>query len=392
MDRLRERPKTAAVQLLSAVVLVVLLAAVPLSRSTGAALFGAHPLAFCLAALMATMTAVPFFLFIWWLDRNEPEPLYMLALAFLWGAFVATAVSMVVNGAMGLVFGAVASPEAAAQLTASLSAPFIEELTKGCALLLIYAMFRREFDNMLDGIVYGAVVGLGFAWYENITYYMAPFLDSDPKTGLGDMMLTAYMRGIVSASGGSHAAYTALTGAAVGLYREKGGASILLLPLGMGLAMFSHAAWNTFAGGIMELFSGGSETMGIVAGLPAAVLVLQLPFAGMLLLGVVFGWHRERKIIGSHLALESREMVREEELASFQGGFGNRLHSYWLYLFGSRRKKLRNRLARAQVRLAFSRWHHGKDSRIDWSPEEDKEITLRRERVLALRRELETLA
>ena len=392
MPELKTRPTRPGLQLAAALVLLLLLAAVPLSKATGAALFVAHPLAFCLAFLLASMTAVPFFLFIWWLDRNEPEPLHMLGLAFLWGAFVATAVSMAVNGLMEGLFSIFAAPETAAQLTASISAPFIEELTKGCALLMIYAMFRREFDNLVDGIVYGAVVGLGFAWYENITYYMLPFIDSDPETGIGDMMMTAYMRGIVSASGGSHAAYTALVGAAAGYFREKGGASILLVPLGMGLAMFSHFIWNTFAGVVMELFSGGSESMAVVTGLPAAVLFLQLPFLFMLFIGLLFGWRRERLIIDSHLAMESSVLVRKEELEAHHGTFGRRLHSYWTYLFGSKEKRLRNRLAKAQVRLAFSRWHHAKDPRIDWPPGEDMELSRRREEVLALRRELEELA
>ena len=41
------------------------------------------------AVLGALIPTIIYVLFIWWLDRYEKEPLWLLALAFLWGAIPA---------------------------------------------------------------------------------------------------------------------------------------------------------------------------------------------------------------------------------------------------------------------------------------------------------------
>ena len=57
-------------------------------------------------------------------------------------------------------------PDAAIMLAAPISAPIAEEIAKALGVLLIFWLLRAEFDNMRDGIVYGALVGLGFNWFE----------------------------------------------------------------------------------------------------------------------------------------------------------------------------------------------------------------------------------
>src|SRR5205823_13992716 len=47
----------------------------------------------------------------------------------------------------------------------------IEEGSKGLGVLLAYLIFRKYFDDILDGIVYAGVVALGFATVENVLYY-----------------------------------------------------------------------------------------------------------------------------------------------------------------------------------------------------------------------------
>jgi len=36
--------------------------------------------------------------------------------------------------------------------------------------IVIFWLLRAEFDNLRDGIVYGALVGLGFNWFETALY------------------------------------------------------------------------------------------------------------------------------------------------------------------------------------------------------------------------------
>jgi protease PrsW len=62
-------------------------------------------------------------------------------------------------------------------LGAPLAAPLVEELTKALGVLLLFVFLRAEFDNMRDGFIYGALVGVGFNLVEAPLYvaqgYMA---------------------------------------------------------------------------------------------------------------------------------------------------------------------------------------------------------------------------
>ena len=204
--------------------------------------FISKPLIAGVGAICAVLLGVPYLLIILWLDRNEKEPPWLLATAFLWGAVISTMVSCVFNTSFGCVAQGVFGP-LGGLLTASFSAPFIEEITKGLALVAIFLFFKKEFDNVLDGIVYGAVVGLGFAVFENWLYYV------QICNSVEDVFYLAFIRGVV-AGVGSHACYTALFGIGIGLFRvmRSGGTRWLMPPLFLALAMFVHFSWNTFAG------------------------------------------------------------------------------------------------------------------------------------------------
>ena len=52
----------------------------------------------------------------------------------------------------------------------SIIAPIIEEGLKGLAVLVVFLLFRNEFDSVLDGIVYAAITAMGFAAIENVLY------------------------------------------------------------------------------------------------------------------------------------------------------------------------------------------------------------------------------
>lgn len=158
----------------------------------GTAMFASAPDFFILATILATMTAVPYGFLLWWLDHNEPEPISLLITSFLWGACVSTMLSLVLNTTSGGIFYSLVGDAGLANfMTASLAAPLFEELTKGIAVGLLFALFQREFDNVLDGIIYGAFIGLGFAWFENILYYM----NAAEAGGLPGMLQNAWARG-----------------------------------------------------------------------------------------------------------------------------------------------------------------------------------------------------
>ncbi len=119
-------------------------------------------MAFSLSLFFAFVPAFLMAAFVYWLDRYEKEPLILLGAAFLWGAVVAAGGAYLVNTLFGIsVYVLTGSEQMADQATASLVAPFVEEGLKGLAVLLVFLFFRREFDSILDGIIYAGVAALG---------------------------------------------------------------------------------------------------------------------------------------------------------------------------------------------------------------------------------------
>ena len=141
-----------------------------------------------------------------WLDRYDPEPPVRLIFAFVWGAVIAIFIAYIVNTVFGIIFGGT--------LAAIVSAPIIEEGGKGGCVLIIALFFRRDFDGMVDGIVYAGVVALGFATVENISYYG----ESMVSGGTGGLFRTLILRGVLSPY--SHVLFTCMTGVGIGIARE----------------------------------------------------------------------------------------------------------------------------------------------------------------------------
>ena len=197
-----------------------------------------------LSATAALLPAIGYSLLVVALDRHEREPWRVLLGAFGWGATVATLFSLLANTAAGGLLGAAYGPETGAFLAIGLGAPVIEETFKGIALLGLLVMFRDEFDNILDGLVYGALIGLGFAMTENILYLGQAYLTGG-AAGLSELFVAREIFG-----GFGHALYTATTGVTVGWLRGRHGRGrlrFLVPPFGWSLAVLQHFLWNTGA-------------------------------------------------------------------------------------------------------------------------------------------------
>jgi RsiW-degrading membrane proteinase PrsW (M82 family) len=193
-----------------------------------------------IATLLALIPTIFYALFIWWLDRHEKEPLPLLLVAFLWGAVPAVIIAIVLEVVLGFPVDQLITSDTGRELTsASVIAPIVEELVKALILVVLFLAFRREFDNVLDGIVYGAMVGLGFAMVENVLYLTSAASDG----GIGNMItLWAFRAGLF---GLNHSMFTAFTGAALGLARSLRGVWRGLVPmLGLLAAMSFHSVHN----------------------------------------------------------------------------------------------------------------------------------------------------
>lgn len=338
------------------------------------------PAMLLLAVALATVFTVPHTLAVLWLDRHEAEPVWLIAGAFLWGAVGATALGGLANalaeaGLLALLDDATLSHFA----TASLIAPATEEVAKAMALVGLFVLFRHELDGVLDGIVYGAVVGLGFAWFENITYYMRASQD-----GVGPMLALAWVRGVLHGAGG-HATFTGLTGLGFGMFRalRQHPARWFVPPAALATAMFAHFCWNTFTS---VLISGPLEApTTLLLTLPLAVALLQLPFLLFLLGIAALTLRHEAQLIGTYLALEPADVATPADITHLVPA----RRRMWHGLHTLRTQGLgvwwdQHRLAAALVELAFARWHHAADQ-LPWSHDDDDDVQRHRATVRALR-------
>jgi len=189
-------------------------------------------------SIVLVATAV-YTLLLWWADRYEKEPGWMLAMALLWGAIPAAIASLILE----VLFDArVTLPGSLlSQIVSSgLVGPAIEEAAKGLMLLVLYRWQRLEFDGVVDGIVYGALIGFGFAMTENLLYFLGALVDG----GLGAWLLVVILRQFIF--GLNHAFFTSLTGIGFGLARLSNRRWRAVYPiLGLFVAIAFHAVHNT---------------------------------------------------------------------------------------------------------------------------------------------------
>ena len=210
---------------------------------------------FIVAAILSLITLVPMMAGVLALDRLDPEPMFMLVMAFLWGAGTSTIISLILE-ALGFAALQPGLGDYSDAAGAVILAPVIEETMKGLILFGIFWFRRREIDGITDGIVYAATTALGFAAAENIVYYISSASDGAPA-----LAAVFIVRGVLSPF--CHPVFTSMTGVALALaVRRKSVAARIFLPLGgLLLAMCLHAFWN------------GSALFGLV-GLGVAFLVV----------------------------------------------------------------------------------------------------------------------
>ncbi|MFC4337084.1 PrsW family intramembrane metalloprotease [Salininema proteolyticum] len=193
------------------------------------------------AALVPAPLLVGSFL---WLSRHRHHGWKPLTFAFLWGAAVSTAVSMVVNTGAAYYFRENGISE---NWAAVASAPVIEEITKFLAPLAILLFASRHIRNGLDALVFAGLSAAGFAIVENVLYASGTYL-SGPSiygegTGGASVTLLVIVRGILTMFAHPLFTCTVAFGMAKAVGKPAGRRllwSLTCLPFAMGL----HALWN----------------------------------------------------------------------------------------------------------------------------------------------------
>lgn len=196
------------------------------------------------AIFLSFASAFVMVVFVNWLDRYEKEPLLLMLAAFLWGVVIAAGGAYVINTVLGLGVYVFTGDETLTDITTvSLIAPFVEESLKGLAVLIVFFLFRKEFDSILDGIIYAAMVALGFAATENAIYIIRGY-DANGWMGLVEL---AWIRLVVVAW--QHPFYTAFTGIGLAVARLNRNilVKLIAIPTGFALAIFAHFLHNSMA-------------------------------------------------------------------------------------------------------------------------------------------------
>lgn len=228
---------------LAVVILLIAAGAVFMVFTLGESLGAQALLVGVIAAILPVPVLVSCFL---WLDRYEPEPLKYLIFCFAWGAFVSTAISLLVNETFAGLFKNWGLPTA---LTAVLVAPFIEELTKALGPILLLIFRRREFSGVTDALVYCGLSAIGFAMVENILYlggygYRTGVEEYGPATGARQVIAIFIVR--ILLFGFAHPLFTSMTGVGLGIAARTADRRVrVLAPIaGLLLAMMLHGTWN----------------------------------------------------------------------------------------------------------------------------------------------------
>ena len=237
------------------------------------------PTASVIGLVLALIPLTIVFLGVRMIDRWEPEPKRLVIFAIAWGAVAAIGLTILVDVGLTILLGF--RSEA---FSAVVQAPIVEEFWKGLGVFLIFLLARRSFDGPVDGVVYGALVGAGFAFTENIQYFAISLIE-----GGGEQLgVTFIVRALLSPF--AHAMFTSLTGFAIGLVARKhasAGAAVGAGLLGMVGAIFLHGLWN------------GSATFADFFGL---YFTLQVPLFVGFILGIVALKREEARLTRARLA------------------------------------------------------------------------------------------
>ncbi|HEX4362527.1 MAG TPA: PrsW family glutamic-type intramembrane protease [Pseudonocardia sp.] len=206
----------------------------PYALATAVVLFGAH--------------GVVLYLVVRWLDFPVRRSVLLLVLAVAWGGLVSTSLSLTVETWVGGFLSLFEpSPSTAIWLGATLVG-ITEESAKLLGVLAIVLVAPRLLSRATDGLIYGALVGLGFEEIENVVYAVRATNTSHFGDSVVPVIVQFLLRGLV-AGWGLHIVWSALTGAGIAwayLNRDKSkGTRITVAALAFAVAGLCHMLWDS---------------------------------------------------------------------------------------------------------------------------------------------------
>ena len=339
--------------------------------------------AWLVGLVLLAIYAVPVYLLVNTLDLFEREPRSLLIGALLWGAIVATWLAGNINDEWASILQKLFGAEFTRQWGAALIGPGVEELLKFLGVVVIYLIARAEFDDVLDGFVYGAMVGLGFTVAEDMYYFFAHFVGQAGASDLGGLFEGFFTRVIV---GGpySHVLLTGLTGMGLAFYVTRPDVArarrLLVAVLLYAAGVTAHFVWNSpLLEGILGDNPGPTDWIVWAA-------IKGLPF--LILLGVLvrLAMRRERRWISEALAEDvAAGVLTAEEVDTIASPRKRRAARKAVGArLGVAGERLTARLQHAQIALAVAS--------TGTEPDREVRISANRELIASLRAQLDSLA
>lgn len=181
---------------------------------------------------LATAPVLAVLIFIYFKDKYDREPLWMLLVTFAMGMFSVIPALLLETLANNIGMGISDSNVLKTLEFAVIGIGFSEEFSK--YIFLVFFAFRsKHFNESFDGIVYAVMVSMGFAFVENLLYVMQGGLE----VGL--------LRAVTAVP--AHACFAIIMGYYVGKAKfVKGGTGFILLLAGLIAATIVHGLYDFF--------------------------------------------------------------------------------------------------------------------------------------------------
>jgi RsiW-degrading membrane proteinase PrsW (M82 family) len=291
---------------------------------------------------------------VWWFDRYEKEPLHLLLISFLWGVAPAVFIAAVVELILAFVSGyrGETTSSGLALFNLGVVAPFVEEGVKWIGVLGVFFIAGREVDGPLDGIIYGAMVGFGFAATENVLFFLS-------SGSMGELLFMIFLRAFLF--GSLHAMFASFSGLGLAFakYSRRGWQAALWAAGGYAAAVLFHAIHNT----------GLVLAQRMLLMLPAVLLSYGVGI-GIIIMLAVGSLIRERETIRKYLQVYvDRGLLTSTQLRA-AASMKLRLLAEWdaLSSFDYRKYRMISRMHTYCAELAFKEkqlqlW--GKDPKLD---------------------------
>ena len=343
------------------------------------------------ASIVAALTIPPIpvigiFLLVNFMDRFEREPWFLRLAAFLWGAIIAIPPALFIEQRVDSILPNLLDANTNGVLRTALeglNAGVTEETIKGLGLLLLFIILRDEFDNVTDGIVYGALIGAGFALVENFGYFA-----ENSKNFLVFLIVGRILLGWLG-----HSTFIACFGAGLGYIRHtRVRWKQIVIPLsGFLVAVGLHSFFDfvDLQASAAILSSAGNSTV-INFALLAIISNYVPPFLAQvcLLYILIKSLAHEAAVIREFLSVEvSNGVVTVGEYALLQNSFHRTKAERRVLKKSGVRQWLRVKaLYQTEIGLAFRKWHvsMGDKPKLGYLQPEDAY----RERIRRLRNEI----